>query len=70
VVLDVAIRSENAKPAFRTGMATDYVHWMGRLARSETADTRFTIDENMRDLWRDDFLLAANKVAAVRQALR
>jgi hypothetical protein len=69
VVLDIAIRSENAKPAHRTGMATDYIHWMGRLARSEVAATRFAIDEHMRDLWRADFLLAANKVALARQAL-
>ena len=64
VVLDVAIRAETAKRAFRIGMATDYIYWMGRLARSETAATRFTIDEDMRDLWRADFFLAAGKVAA------
>jgi hypothetical protein len=69
VVLDVAIRSENAKSLFRTGMATDYIHWIGRLARSEVAATRLTIDENMSDLWRADFLWAARKVAAMRQAL-
>jgi hypothetical protein len=36
--------------------------------RSEVAAARFAVDENMRDLWRADFLLAARKVAAVRQA--
>jgi hypothetical protein len=50
-------------------MATDYIYWMGRLARSDTAATRVTIDENMRDLWRSDFLFAASKVAAARRAL-
>jgi hypothetical protein len=51
------------------GMARDYIYRMGRLARSEIAATRFTIDEDMRDLWRSDFLLAASKVAAARRAL-
>jgi hypothetical protein len=50
-------------------MATDYICWMGRLARSETAATRFTIDEDMRDIWRADFFLAAGKVAVARRTL-
>jgi hypothetical protein len=69
VVLDVALRSENAEPRYRVGMATDYTHLMGRFARTETAATRFTIDEYMRDPWRADFLLAAKKIAAARQIL-
>ncbi|SDT08201.1 VPA1262 family N-terminal domain-containing protein [Bradyrhizobium canariense] len=69
VVLDVAIRAETSKRAYRIGMATDYIYWMGRLARSETAATRLTIDEDMRDVWRSDFLLAASKAAAARRAL-
>ena len=69
VVLDVAIRAETANRAFRIGMATDYIYWMGRLARSETAATRFTIDEDMRDLWRADFFYAASKVATARGTL-
>ncbi|WP_316235315.1 MULTISPECIES: VPA1262 family N-terminal domain-containing protein [unclassified Bradyrhizobium] len=69
VVLEVAIRAEAANRAFRIGMATDHISWMGRLARSETAATRFTIDEDMRDLWRADFFYAASKVAAARGTL-
>lgn len=69
VVLDAALRSENAEPRFRVGMATDYIHLMGRLARTETAKTRFTIDGYMRDPWRADFLLVAQKIAAARHIL-
>ena len=50
------------------GMPRDYIYRMRRLARNEIAATRFTIDEDMRDLWRSDFLLAASKVAAARRA--
>jgi hypothetical protein len=51
VVLDVAIRSESAKAAFRAGMATDCINWLGRLTRSEVAAAQFAVDENTRDLW-------------------
>jgi hypothetical protein len=36
--LNVALNSSNSFPAHRVGVAVDYTHWFGRLARSEVAN--------------------------------
>jgi cell division inhibitor SulA len=41
VGLEVAVVSTKVKGMFRTGMAMDYIHWLGRLTRSDIAELRF-----------------------------
>lgn len=69
VGLEVAIASESAKEEFRLGMAADYIHWVGRITRSDAANTRFDSGGALRDIWRDDLLFAAQQVLAVRKVL-
>jgi hypothetical protein len=59
VALEVAIRSGAAEKHFRVGMASDYIHWLGRLTRSDAASTRFGKANLLRDRARDDLLFAA-----------
>jgi hypothetical protein len=69
VGLEVAIASEAAKEKFRVGMAADYVHWIGRLTRSEAAYSRFDPDKTFPDTSRDDLSFAAQQVLAARKVL-
>jgi hypothetical protein len=39
VALEVAMRAEGAKIAHRCGLTVDYVHWLGRLLRSDVASS-------------------------------
>jgi hypothetical protein len=50
-------------------MATDYIHWIGRLARSHIASIRFADGETLVDIARDDLSFAAGQVLAARNAL-
>jgi Type I restriction modification DNA specificity domain len=69
VGLEVAIASEAAKEEFRLGIAADYIHWIGRLTRSDTAHSRFDVEEHLPELWRDDLSFAAQQVLAARNIL-
>jgi hypothetical protein len=69
VGLEVAIAAETAKEEFRVGMAADYIHWMGRLARSDAASSRFDAGGTLPDIWRDDLSFAAQQILAARRVL-
>jgi hypothetical protein len=69
VGLEVAMTAEAEKQEFRVGMATDYIHWIGRLARSHIASLRFGSRETLRDTARDDLKFAARQVLATRSVL-
>jgi len=69
VGLEVAIASDAAKVEHRTGMAADYIHWIGRLTRSAAAHSRFNAGELVPEMWRDDLAFAARQVLAARSIL-
>ncbi|HKN73407.1 MAG TPA: VPA1262 family N-terminal domain-containing protein [Terriglobales bacterium] len=68
VGLEVAIAAETAKEEFRVGMAADYIHWIGRLARSDAA-SRFDASATLQDICRDDLSFAAQQILVARKVL-
>jgi hypothetical protein len=68
VGLEVAI-SAKANKQFRTGMATDYIHWLGRLTRSDIAESRFDKRLGLPDDGFTDLKFAAAQVLAARKGL-
>jgi hypothetical protein len=69
VVLEVAMVAEGEKQEFRVGMATDYIHWIGRLTRSHIASVRFGAQEALRDILDDDLSFAAQQIVSGRKVL-
>ena len=67
--LEVAILSANVPAQLRIGMAADYIHWLGRLTRSDVADDRFSPLENLPDELRQDLAFAAQQVLGAGKAL-
>jgi hypothetical protein len=53
LALQTAITSD-APLKFREGLARDYVHWAGRIMRSESAQARLIVAKGSTDLWNDD----------------
>lgn len=68
LVLEVAITAD-APQKFREGMASDYVHWAGRVMRSEEAQARLMIARGMTDLWHEDIRLLAQQMRRGKDAL-
>jgi hypothetical protein len=50
-------------------MAADYIHWLGRLTRSDIADGRFAALQNLPDEGHEDLAFAARQVLAARNML-
>jgi hypothetical protein len=69
VGLEVAISAKTTKESFRVGMATDYIHWLGRLIRSDAATSRFDSFRTLPKVWREDLSFAARQVLDARGAL-
>lgn len=59
----------NAPDHHREGMAADYVHWSGRLMRSEAAQTRFEHAGALDEFWRDDVAFCARQITAAYASL-
>lgn len=68
VGLEAAIRSEQAQEQFRIGMAADYIHWLGRLTRSDIAEERFDEGRTLSE-WLSDLKFAVTQVLAARKLL-
>jgi hypothetical protein len=68
IALEVAIDS-TAAPRFRIGLATDYIHWLGRLMRSDDAASAYGARDNVPQEWKDDLIFASEQVTKARQAL-
>jgi hypothetical protein len=69
VGLEVAIMSAKVNKQFRTGMATDYIHWLGRLTRSDIAECRFDKRLGLPDDGFTDLKFAVAQVLSARKAL-
>jgi hypothetical protein len=59
----------NAPQSHRVGVATDYVHWLGRLMRSDVAASAYVSLDTVPPGWFEDLAFAAQAVAKARCAL-
>jgi hypothetical protein len=66
--LEVALTA-SAPDDHRQGMAVDYVHWAGRLMRSEPARIRFDHANGFDEFWQDDVAHCAHQLLAARAGL-
>jgi hypothetical protein len=69
IALQVAIDSEAATMSARIGLATDYIHWLGRLVRSDVAASYYVDLEQVPPEILSDLLLVAKQVAKAREVL-
>jgi len=69
IALQVAIDSEGIPERFRIGVATDYIHWLGRLMRSDVASSVYVSGDTVLPEWFDDLLFAAQQIAMARRVL-
>jgi len=68
IALEVA-STANAPEAHRVGLASDYIHWLGRLMRSDIAAMMYvTSDAQIPDIV-DDLSLAAEAISRIRSTL-
>lgn len=68
VALEVALRSQSASAAHRSGLTVDYVHWLGRLLRSDMASS-WLVWDLPDDSSRQTVVLAAHQVRELAQML-
>ena len=69
IALDVAIDFKAAPVRFRIGLATDYIHWLGRLMRSDVAVSAYVAEDNVPQEWKDDLVFAAEQVTKAARPL-
>jgi hypothetical protein len=69
LVLEVAITADTPQN-LREGMASDYVHWAGRVMRSEEAQARLMVGRGMNDPWQEDIRFLAQQIRRGKEALR
>ena len=66
--LEIAVVSA-VELRFREGVACDYVHWAGRLMRSDAARIRLALGADASDLWMDDFTFLARQILQAKSRL-
>ena len=66
--LEVAVVS-TVELRFRQGVASDYVHWAGRLMRSDAARIRLAFGAHASDLWMNDFAFLARQILQAKSIL-
>ncbi|NDU90164.1 MAG: hypothetical protein G3I08_09875 [Ferrovum sp.] len=69
MALQVASDSEGVPERFRIGVATDYIHWLGRLMRSDVAASEYVARDRVPPEWLDDLVFAAQQIAKARRIL-
>lgn len=69
IALEVAAHLEAGPISFRVGLATDYIHWIGRLMRSDTAATKYGSGNILVEEWEHDLTYAAQKLVHVNRVL-
>jgi hypothetical protein len=69
VSFEVAVAAEAAKIEHRIGLAADYIHWTGRLMRSEMAFDICNTSTDLPDIVGNDLVLAAEQIASARKML-
>ena len=68
LVLELAINVEAALK-FRQGMACDYIHWIGRLMRSEAVHSRLIAADGFPDFWSDDVKILTRQIERAKTIL-
>jgi hypothetical protein len=61
--------AEGTQERFRIGVATDYIHWLGRLMRSDVAAGVYVVRDPVAPQWLNDLKFAAHQVADARRVL-
>jgi hypothetical protein len=69
IALRVAIDAEGTPSRFRIGVATDYIHWLGRLMRSDVAASVYVGRDPVPPEWLNDVNFAAKQIANARRVL-
>jgi hypothetical protein len=69
IALQVAIDSEGTSERFRVGVACDYIHWLGRLMRTDLAASVYVARDTVPPGWLDDLVFAAQQVANASRRL-
>jgi len=68
IALEVAVWAD-APESYRVGVATDYIHWLGRLMRSDVAASVYVALDTVPSGWLDDLVFAAQTVGKARRTL-
>lgn len=69
IALQIAINSQGVAERFRIGVATDYIHWLGRLMRSDVAAAVYVASDSVRPQRLDDVTFAAQQIGGARRIL-
>jgi len=69
IALQVVTEAEGMDLRFRNGIAIDYIHWLGRIMRSDTAASMFPIHGNVFPDWLEDLTSVSQQLAKARLAL-
>ena len=68
IALKIAVQGD-APESYRIGVATDHIHWLGRLMRSDVAASVYVNGDDVPCGWRDDFEFGIQTVARARREL-
>lgn len=69
IALQFSITADDTPKNFRIGIATDYIHWLGRLMRADIANSIFRAHGTETSSQLDNLVLAANVAAQARLKL-
>jgi hypothetical protein len=69
IALLVSAESENIPRNLRVGVASDYIHWLGRIMRSEFAYSMYSEPDEVPLGWQKDLNFAAQQIGKARRAL-
>lgn len=69
IVLRVIIEKEEMDERFRRGIAIDYIYWLGRIMRSDTAASMFAAHKAVFPDWLEDLTSVSYQLARARFVL-
>jgi hypothetical protein len=69
IALEIAASSAAGSLQIRAGLTADYIHWIGRLMRSNIVSIKYRDGEIVIPEWSQDLLLTAQRLAEVRREL-
>lgn len=69
IALQVAIHADDSPECFRIGVASDYIHWLGRLMRSDVAARAYGDQNTVPPEWLDDLIFVVQQIAKARRVL-
>jgi hypothetical protein len=69
IALQVITDAEGMDERFRKGIAIDYIHWLGRIMRSDTAASMFATHKTVFPEWLEDLTSVSQQLARARLVL-